>query len=82
MKTSRSYLIAMASVFLLLGFVLGGLYLWLDLNGFVGGMFTGASVMLMICGVYVLVRYVWWGRGRNGADRADWLPSRERTDKP
>ena len=82
MKTSRTYLTAMAAVFLLLGLVLGGLYLWLDLHGFVGGMFTGASVMLIVCGVYVLARFVWWGRGHNGADAADWLPSRERTDKP
>ena len=80
MKTYRKYLAAMGAVFHLLGLALGGLYLWLDPDGFFGGMFAGASVTSIIFGAYVYVRYLWWDRERD-AEAADWLPSRSRADR-
>ena len=78
MKTYRRYLVAMAAVFLLLGFVLGGMSLLLDLHSFFKGMCQGASVMLIVCGTYIGARHLWRGSAKRDDAGSTWLPSRER----
>ncbi|MDN3903279.1 hypothetical protein [Arthrobacter sp. YD2] len=77
MKTYRRYLIGMAAVFLLLGFVLGGMSMLLDLTSFFKGMCQGASVMLIVCATYIGARHLWWGSAKRDDAGATWLPSRE-----
>jgi hypothetical protein len=69
----------LAFTLLILGITLGGLFVVLDLEGFLGGMCAGAGVMLMVLAAYIFGRYIWWERGGR-TDGTEWLPSRERND--
>ncbi|WAP50700.1 hypothetical protein OL239_11760 [Arthrobacter sp. ATA002] len=89
--TTRRTFFWMGFLLLALGLALGSLYLFLGLDGFLGGMCSGASVMLMIIAAYIFARCIWWERSRGSAgntgwlpsrDRNDWLPSRDRKDRP
>lgn len=49
-------------------------------DGFVGGLFQGSSVMLLLIGVFVIGQSLWGGRREDDREADDggwWLPSRE-----
>lgn len=58
-----------------------GLLLGRPLDGFVGGMFDGATITLMILGAYLLGDAMWGNRDADD-DRGWWLPSRDGTASP
>lgn len=81
MKSSRAVLALLAFLMLATGLGLIALYLVLDLDGFFKGMCQGAAFMLIVLSVYFGILCV-RRHGPNSTQPSDWLPSRDRTDRP
>lgn len=77
MKTQRTY-VWISLLLLIPGLTLGGLFIALDLGGFLGGMCAGAGVTFIVLAAYVFGRYGSGKQVQDGIEVDDWLPSRER----
>lgn len=48
-----------------------------SLDGFLGGLLSGAAVVLLIFGAYLVGSTLWPWRDAKGRRRGGWLPSRD-----